>query len=372
MRTNPFLKTYLWLSLGLLLAGAALAYFWWQSLSPPPSPFEQQHIMKERTRIVDSLIEAYHTSQIRSLNAGDTFPNLDYPILLGEAPDWQKPTLLTIGSDVHTSTPVETHTTLADEALQHIHIVTNSKRLAELEQWPDYITILDGIGEADYYSGYDAGEKLKHDLGLASSSANYFIDGQTIILRKLYAIVPQNFTDAIKGYMQQGQLAADAPLLPNLAIGSELTLDIVPDTVRQSMQQEFAKPISLVFFDEKPFCAVCRRDFLVHGSDFIKKWRQAGYGLVVVEGGYDNFSAERLDNGILKITDKGNIHNYEGHELMETWGDIPAIKHTLLLKQGKVQGLMGWRESIINGKVMKDLHFAALDEVIQQLVTEGQ
>ena len=203
----------------------------------------------------------------------------------------------------------------------------------------------------------------------------YLLSGDRTIL---YAQVNKNdFTGLVEAgneFLEGGVAAVKPNSQPLLPVHQTLPLTVLPQNLQSELQTELAKPTTLVFLSDKNWCDTCRTWLSsAKAKAFIEQWRDKGYGLVLVEGGADTFAVDRLDNGILEVSDVAVPATADispkvapKSALMSSWG-VWTAPNTLVLRNGKLQGKVSWLEAELNGVPYRDIHFQAVDDITASL-----
>ena len=348
----------------LLVAGVALGGLFRLGRGADASAevFLQQELSNNKA----ALIEGFEMSKASPLFQGETFPILNYPVLRGNAPNWSQPSVVTLGRSA-SSSALDLYGELQGIEIQKIHVLSNSPYLPEdLERFPADVTILDGTDGIQGY-GFNPSKSLHEALGVSASVSAYLLDSDRTVL---YAQVNKGFygglAAAVNAFSREGAAAVEPNRQQLLPVGQALPLNVLSDDDQMLVQEELSKPVTLVLLSDKSWCDTCET-WLTYGDDFFKRWRDLGYGLVIVESGAETASAERLPNDILEVSDTHIAGSSQDSELMSDWG-ATVMPATYILKDGLLQGQVSWLEVDIDGTPYRDLHFQAVDDIAQTLI----
>jgi hypothetical protein len=366
-------KRTLWIMVGLVAVLTLVAGFSLRDFFNPGA-----HLDSEDVRFADHLVEAlvrkFEDSQARPLFQGETFPELSLPIVRGSAPDFTAPMVLTVGRAAESSAS-ELHQRLIDTDIQKVHVLAVGPVMMDnLPVFPEDVLILDGTDQGaggltpDFANDVTLSRTLHEQLGLHAPTAVYLVDADG---RVLYAQVNEgDFSgaeSAVRAFVQNGTRGVrpnDQALLP---VGEPLPLTSLPADTAAELQAELQKPVSLVMYSDATWCDVCD-GWLAEGERFLQTWLERGYGVVLLEGGHERTSVERLSSGALRVFDVHLPGSRTESQLASSWG-LKSVPVTMVLENGELTGLVSWLEVDINGKSYRDLHFRAVERVVQALVT---
>lgn len=357
-------KRTIWVLAGLvgvllLVAGFSLRGF----LTPGArlSPEEARFVEQEVNRHTAALVEKFAYSRATPLFQGDSFPELPFPVLRGDAPNWSRATVVTVGGTTGSSA-LTLHTQLAGKDIQKVHVIFGPFMPQELDAFPTDVALLDGTGGED---GLNVSRELHDLLGITGTSGYLVGDDRTVLFAQVNKGDFRALGSAVESFLQRGPEAVTPSTQQLLPIGEPLPLAEVPTELQADLSEALSKPVTLVFLSDRTWCDTCK-DWLDHADAFIASWRERGYGVVLVEGGGERFSLERLANGVLKLSAPHLPGSPTESRVLSSWG-MTGIPATYVLKDGALQGQVSWLELDINGTAYKDLHFRALDEVVQRL-----
>lgn len=331
-------------ALGLVLAGGG--WWWFKRQDSPPD----ETTLATLQEYITSTIQGYEFSQATPLSIGDTFPILDYPVLRGEEPDWNRLSVITVGG-LTSSSAKYLYEQIADNAIQKIHIVSRGSHFkSDFSQFPAGVIILNGRNLSGDAKISIPSQKLHEDLGIFSSISAYIIDAERHILAaQLNSGDFHKLATAIQSddYSQQEEIT--------LAIGEALDLSGFEPDIAQRLQNEFTKPLSILFIENKATCNSCRT-WLDTAQPFIDAWQQQGYGVILLDESQAQALQER-DNMLVVSNNNAISH---------TWG-IEITPTTLLLQQDKLQGVVLSFQLNIDGRDYNDIPFQAIDKILTSL-----
>lgn len=358
------MKRAIWILAGLatvlaVVAGISARSFF--DFGARSSPEEARFVQQEISLHTAALAERFVYSKATPLFQGDTFPKLTLTVLRGNEPNWSRATVITVGTSA-SSSALELYTQLVDKGIQKVHIMSSGPYVpTEFEAFPSDVTILDGTGGTE---SLNVSERLHNTLGVYEFTSGYLLDANRTVL---FAQVNKgDFTDlgaAVQSFLQRGADGVTPNTQQLLPIGEPLPLVNVPTEFRNELNEELSKPLTLVFLSDTSWCDTCGY-WLDAADSFIKKWREQGYGLVLVEGGGEEFALETLPNGILRFSDIHLDNSETESRVLASWGTT-GIPATLVLEDGVLQGEVSWLEVEINDTPYRDLHFRAVEEVVQ-------
>ncbi len=354
----------------LLTTGVAAGAFlnFGRKSSTEIDPFVQDSL----TNGALALVKGFEFSGATPLTEGDTFPVLAYPVLQGSAPDWSKPSVVTLGTSF-SSSALDFYNQVQGRDIQKIHVLSfGLYTQEELTKFPADVVILDGTDGFTGNEGFNPSDSLHEALGVSARTSAYLLGNDRTIL---YAQVNKGEFAGLVGAVNEFLEGGVATVKPSgqhlLPIQQPLPLAILPQNLQNELQTELAKPTTLVFLSDKSWCDTCQTWLSSAKAEaFIEQWRDKGYGLVLVEGGADNFAVDRLANGILKVSDV-TVPDTAGSSpksaLMSSWG-VWTVPNTLVVRNGKLQGKISWLETEIDGVAYRDIHFQAIDDIVGSLV----
>lgn len=357
------MKRTLWIMAGLIavlivVAGFSLRDFFNPSarLDPQEARFTEQEV----DRHTAALVEKFEYSRATPLFQGDTFPRLPFPVLRGNEPSWSQAAVVTVGGTA-SSSALELYTRLSGTELPKIHVVTDGPLVPqELEAFPAEVTLLDGTGGTD---GLNIGQELHDLLGIAGTSGYLVGADQTVLFAQVNKGDFTNLGAAVEDLVQRGPEAVVPSTQQLLPIEEPLPLAEVPTEFRDELDAVLSKPVTLVFLSDKTWCDTCE-DWLGNADAFIESWRERGYGLILVEGGSEQVALETLPNGVVRLSDVHLPGSETESQVLSSWG-MTGIPATFVLKDGALQGQVSWLEVEIDGTPYRDLHFRALEQVVQ-------
>ena len=322
-----------------------------------------------------TLVKGFEFSGATPLTEGDTFPVLTYPVLQSSAPDWSKPSVVTLGTSFSDSA-LEFYNQLQGRDIQKIHILSFGLYTQEqLTKFPADVVILDGTDGIAGRNGFNPSNSLNEALGVSAMTSAYLLNGdRTILYAQVNNAEFAGLVGAVNEFLEDGVASVKPNSQALLPVHQALPLTVLPQNLQAELQTELAKPTTLVFLSDKSWCDTCRTWLSsAKAKVFIEEWRDKGYGLVLVEGGADTFAVDRLDNGILEVSDvtvpataDSSPETAPKSALMTSWG-VWTAPNTLILRNGELQGKVSWLEAEIDGVPYRDIHFQAVDDITASL-----
>jgi hypothetical protein len=323
---------------------------------------ENSNAMK--TKLLNDF-EFSHNS--RPIYQGDKFPLLGLPNIAGPAVDWHKATVITVGT-VTSSSALLLHESLKTALIQKIHIISTSTYSGEeLKKFPKDVIILDATIPRE--SNLSVSKNLFDALGIYVGVAAYLIDEDRNILHA--QINHGEFSEVVLAtlaFLSKGK----ATVTPNnetvLVSGNSLETEglNLPDNVKQEIDKELSKPMSIVLFSDKTSCDVCS-GWLVDANTSLKSWHENGYGLIIVEADKNQveFEVSTLDNGLVQVLDKFDPISKKPM-LFERWG-VNIYPVFYIIKKGIFQGQVAYVETEANGNIYRNVPFEVVDTVVNNL-----
>ena len=322
--------------------------------------------------VVDSLEATYYKSQNKPLQEGDVFPRLNLPVVKGNQPDWNIPSVITVGSAKPTSSIVKLYNNISDVDIQKIHIVA-SGRIDDLleDNLPENIIVLDASYPERYRSsGININEHLSKELGIYANISAYLIDKNRQILSaylnhgSFNKTLPQDITN----YLEFG--ASSLPKQKEVVmVGKKIVLDVLPKEIEIDVQKELAKPISILIISNESSCDICSV-WLKDIDSILEKWLNKGIGIVMLKDEANDFSTKRLKNGILQLIDKKDKdlpNSFFSSIFVKSWG-VVAMPLIFIIKNEVVQGIIPYSGIIFPDKTRhSEMAFIATDKIINKL-----
>ncbi len=174
------MKRAVWALAGLsaltIIAGFSIRGF--LTLGARPNSEEARIVEQEINRHIRALTENFEYSRARPLFQQETFPELELPILQGDAPDWSQSAVVTVGGAT-SSSALELYTQLTGKGIQKVHVLSGGPYVPqELEAFPTDVTILNGTDGTD---SLNIGREVHNLLGIVGTSG-YLIDANQTVL----------------------------------------------------------------------------------------------------------------------------------------------------------------------------------------------
>lgn len=358
------MKRTIWVLAGLvavLAVAAGISARSFFDFGARPDPEEARFVEQQINLHVAALTRGFNFSKASPLFQGDIFPRLSLPVLRGSKPDWSQATVVTVGTSA-SSSALELYAQLEGKEIQKVHVMSSGPYIPEeFEAFSTDVIILDGTGGTE---SLNVSDSLHERLGVYAFTSGYLLDADRAVL---FAQVNRgNFSalsTAVENFLQRGADGVTPNTQQLLPIGEPLPMGSVPTEFRNELSEELSKPVTLVFLSDSSWCDTCE-NWLSNADAFIEAWREQGYGLVLVEGGSERFSLQDLPNGVVRLSDVHLPGSATESQVLASWG-MTGIPATLVLKNGKLQGEVAWLEVETNGTPYRDIHFRAIEEIIQ-------
>lgn len=361
------MKRTIWVLIGLIAVLAIIAgvSFKGALVGTRTDPEAARFAEREVNLHTVALTQSFNFSKSTPLFQDNTFPRLDLPVLRGHKPNWQKASVVTVGTSA-SSSALELYDQLADQDIQKVHILSSGPYVpAEFEAFPTDVLILDGTGGSE---NLNVSDELHEALGVFAFTSGYLLNADRTVL---FAQVNKgNFSGlnaAVKGFITHGPSGVAPNTQQLLPIGEPLPLTAVPAEFREELQTALTKPITLVFLSDPSWCDTCGY-WLHDAKSFIKTWQAQGYGLVLIKGGGKAFSLTSLPDGVTRLSDVHLPDSATESQVLSSWG-MTGIPATMVLKDGVLQGEVPWLEVEVDGTAYRNIHFRAVEKIAKAVET---
>ncbi len=339
-----------------------LAVSSWNLFSTQGSAVQSEAAQHALAQYTEYLGKAFLQSKQTPLREGDTFPILDFPVIRGSAPDWSKPTVITLGNP-NSSSAVQLFTELLDAEIQKIHVYsTGNPQVSDAAGFPEDVVILSAV---DGTSSLNIGVSsiLNGLLGVFRTSSAYLLGENREIL---YAHLNHAGFDDLAEAAGQFTAGGAAGVKPNdqvvLMVGDPLPLETLPEALREEIQSELEKPATIIFFLDSLVCDICE-GLPERAHSYVESWVAQGYGVLTVESGHSEFSTHKTSAGALTLLDV-RAPTDSTSELAEAWG-VVTLPATMIFIEGEYQGSVPYGEIEVDGSFYRDVQFQAIDEILR-------
>jgi len=335
---------------------------------------EQKQRRQETIKyVVDSLELTYYKSQNQPLQEGDIFPILNLPVVKGKQPNWNNPSVITVGSAEPTSSIVKLYGNISDINIQKIHIVA-SGRIDDLQEGglTEDVIVLDASNPERWRSsGVNINDQLSKNLGIYAHISAYLIDVNRQIL---YAHLNHGGFNRTLPQIITDYLALGVKSLPKhkeiTIVGKKIFLDVLPQKIKLEIQKELAKPISILIISNESSCDICSLWLKNKEVDSIlQEWLDKGIGIVMLKDKSNDFSIKRQENGVLQLIDKKDPDSTQGSlssKLLKSWG-VFTMPQIFIIKNEVVQGIVPYSGIIFPDKIRhSEMAFIATDKIINK------
>jgi hypothetical protein len=306
-------------------------------------------------------VNAFKQSQRIPLAAGETFPELELPIIRGTAYSEGAPAVFLIGSAI-SPTIRETLNDLQDTAVQKIYIVTSGEATRDTADIGPEVTLLDATN-SDPLHRFSTVVNVAvgvHRLSMYLTDANR----QIVFAAVNGSHLVRAFSTVVQDYVATGTFAEQAPD-GHLLYGDELPLEGLPHDVAEAIQQELNKPVTVIIASH-PSCDMCK-NLLDKGHAFIPRWQEQGVGLLLLEGSEKPTPVtEHLADGIVKVADPPSLYDGLG-TIMDRWS-VFSVPNYLVFREGRYLGVVEHWEAEIYGRYYDDIGFGSVDTVLTTLL----
>jgi hypothetical protein len=292
----------------------------------------------------NNLVRIYKISKlVKPLKLGSEFPELKLDVIKGKNPDWNKYSLVTVGTLSSTSAQ-SAHQSLKDKNIQRIHIVSGGEvNDSMISRFPDKTIFLDGIDYSAPLGVEYVKLSIAKSLGIYRDISAFLISQKKVIWRKVNA---GGFDDLVKYVGNKN----------DNSLKDQFTFEIGKQVnfleFNKIDSKAISKGITVVLFSDVETCGLCS-NWLQETKSYFSKWERSGIKFILLT----------KSEIIYPFSQERKIYTSMNAEIFKKYG-IVTYPGAIILRDGNFDGFLNYVELTIEGKKYNQAFFNALNEVI--------